>query len=244
MARENPAWGYDRLQGALANLGHTVSSSTVANILKRHGIEPAPERGERTSWRTFLKSHWDVIAATDFFTIEVLTLRGLVTYYVIFVIHLSTRKVVIAGATPNPNGAFMTQIVRNLTDEFDGFLKHHSYLIMDRDTKFTEDFRDAIKREAVETIRCPPRAPKCNAYAERFVRSIKEECLERMILLGEQSLRRALREYNIYYLRERNHQGVDNQLLEPTNVVPFSTGRVQRRERLGGMPNYYHREAA
>jgi transposase InsO family protein len=244
MARENPSWGYDRLQGALSNLGHSVSSSTVANILKRNGIEPAPERGKCTSWRTFLKAHWDVIAATDFFTIEVLTLRGLVTYYVLFVIHLSTRRIVIAGATPNPNGAFMMQMARNLTDEFDGFLSNHNYLIMDRDTKFTEAFRDAIEREGVEPIRCPPRSPKCNAHAERFVRSIKEECLERMILLGECSLRRALRDYGIHYLRERNHQGVDNLLLEPTNVIPFPTGPVQRRERLGGMLNYYHREAA
>lgn len=137
MASENPAWGYDRLQGALANLGHNVSSTTVANILKRHGIEPAPERDRRTSWRTFLKAHWDVMAAADFFTIEVWTPNGLVTYYVLFVIHLATRKISIAGATPNPNGAFMMQIARNLTDEFDGFLKDSRYLIMDRDTKFT-----------------------------------------------------------------------------------------------------------
>jgi transposase InsO family protein len=244
MAREDPSWGYDRLQGALANLGHTVSSSTVANILKRHGIEPAPARGKRTSWRTFLKAHWDVMAATDFFTIEVWTSRGLVTYYILFVIQLATRKIVIAGATPNPNNAFMMQIARNLTDEFDGFLRHHSYLIMDRDAKFTKGFRDAIKREGIEPIRCPPRAPKCNAYAERFVRSIKEECLERMILLGEQSLRRALREYSIHYLSERNHQGVDNQLLAPSNVVPFSAGPIHRRERLGGMLSFYYREAA
>ncbi len=116
MAHENSTWGYDRLQGALANLGHTVSSSTVANILKRQGIEPAPERGKLTSWRTFLKAHWDVMAATDFFTIEVGTPKGLVTYYVLFVIHLSTQKISIAGATPTPNRAFMMQIARNFTD--------------------------------------------------------------------------------------------------------------------------------
>ncbi len=136
------------------------------------------------------------------------------------------------------------QIARNLTDEFDGFLRNHSYLIMDRDTKLTEAFRDALEREGVEPVRCPPRAPTCNAYAERFVRSIKSECLERIILLGERSLRRALREYSTHYLRERNHQGVGNQLLEPSNVVAFSTGPVQRRERLGGMLNFYYREAA
>ena len=106
----------------------------------------------------------------------------------LFVIHLATRKISIAGVTPNPNGAFMMQIARSLTDEFDGFLRNHSYLIMDRDTKLTEAFRDDLEREGVEPVRCPPRAPTCNAYAERFVRSIKSECLERMILLGERSL--------------------------------------------------------
>ncbi len=244
MAGENASWGYDKIQGALDNLGYTVAPSTVANILKRHGIEPAPERGKRTSWRTFLKAHWDVMAAADFFTVEVWTPNGLVTYYVLFVIHLATRKISIAGATPNPNGAFMMQIARNLTDEFDGFLKDYAYLIMDRDSKFTKAFRDALDREGVEPVRCPPRAPTCNAYAERFVRSIKEECLERMILFGERSLRRALREYSMHYLSERNHQGVDNQLLEPSNVITYSTDPIQRRERLGGMLNFYHREAA
>ncbi len=162
----------------------------------------------------------------------------------LFVIHLATRKISIAGVTPNPNGAFMMQIARNLTDEFDGFLRNHSYLIMDRDTKLTEAFRDALERDGVEPVRCPPRAPTCNAYAERFVRSIKSECLERMILLGERSLRRALREYSAHYLSERNHQGVDNQLLESSNVVAFPTEPVQHRERLGGMLSFYHREVA
>jgi len=184
------------------------------------------------------------MAATDFFTTEVWTPRGLVTYYVLFVIHLATRKISIAGATPNPTGAFMLQVARNLTDEFDGFLRNHSYLIMDRDTKLTEAFRDALKREGVEPVRCPPRAPTCNAYAERFVRSIKEECLDRMIFFGERSLRYALREYEIHYLQERNHQGLDNQLLELHKVVSPYRQPVQRRERLGGMLSFYHREAA
>lgn len=244
MAGENPSWGYDRLQGALANLGYTVSSSTIANILKRQGIEPAPERGKRTSWRTFLKAHWDVMAATDFFTIEVWTPKGLVTYYVLFVMHLATRRVCIAGATPHPNRAFMMQIARNLTDEFDGFLRNHNYLVMDRDMKFSDAFRNAIEREGVEPVRCPPRAPTCNAYAERFVRSIKQECLERMILFGERALRLALRDYEIHYLSERNHQGLSNQLVEPSNVVELRTGTIQRRDRLGGLLSFYYREAA
>jgi hypothetical protein len=130
MARENTSWGYDRIQGALDNLGHIVAPNTVKNILKRHGIEPAPEREKRTSWKTFLKAHWDVMAATDFFTVEVWTARGLVTYYVLFVMQLKTRSVHIAGVTTAPNGAYMKQVARNLTDVSDGFLVNSRYLII------------------------------------------------------------------------------------------------------------------
>jgi len=244
MARENVSWGYDRIQGALANIGHTIAPNTVKNILKRHGIEPAPEREKRTSWKTFLKSHWDVMAATDFFTVEVWTPHGLVTYYMLFVIHLSTRCVHIAGVTTAPNGAFMKQVARNLTDVDDGFLSDKEFLIMDRDTKYTDDFRGYLDREGVKPVRCPVRAPNCNAFAERFVRSIKDECLDRMILFGEASLRRALTEYVAHYHTERNHQGVGNRLLEPLSTVSATDEPIQCRERLGGMLNFYCREAA
>ncbi len=167
MAHENRSWGYDKIQGALDNLGYTVAASTVANILKRHGIEPAPERGRRTTWRTFLKAHWDVMAATDFFTIEVWTCGGLVTYYILLVIHLSTRRVHIASATTEPNGVFMMQVARNLTDEFDGFLQGRDYLIMDRDKRFTSAFRDFLQREGVEPVRCPPRHGRPPAMQSR-----------------------------------------------------------------------------
>jgi transposase InsO family protein len=214
MARENVSWGNDRIQGALANLGHIVAPNTVKNILKGHGIEPAPEREKRTSWRTFLKVHWDAMAATDFFTVEVWTPRGLLTYYVSFVMRLKTRSVHIAGVTTAPNGTYMKQVTRNLTDMSDGFLLNSRYLIMDRDTKYTEEFRDSLDREGVKPVRCPVQAPNCNAFAERFVRSIKDECLDRMILFGEASLRRALREYVVHFRSERNHKGVGNRLLE------------------------------
>ncbi|MGB5519568.1 MAG: integrase core domain-containing protein [Gammaproteobacteria bacterium] len=244
MARDNTSWGYDRIQGALANLGHVIAPNTVKNILKRHGIEPAPERQKRTSWKAFLKAHWDVMAATDFFTVEVWTPRGLLTYYVLFVMQLKTRSVRIAGVTTSPNSPYMKQVARNLTDVSDGFLVNSRYLIMDRDTKYTEEFRDSLDREGVKAVRCPVRAPNCNAFAERFVRSIKEECLDRMILFGEASLRRALTEYVAHYHAERNHQGVDNRLLEPLDVSIAANEAVYRRERLGGMLNYYYREAA
>ena len=244
MARENTSWGYDRIQGALDNLGHVVAPNTVKNILKRHGIEPAPEREKRTSWRTFLRAHWDVMAATDFFTVEVWTARGLATYYVLFIMRLNTRCVHIAGVTRAPNGAYMKQVARNLTDVCDGFLLHSRYLIMDRDTKYTQEFRDYLDREGVKPVRCPARAPNCNAFAERFVRSIKDECLDRMILFGEASLRRALREYVAHFRSERNHQGLGNRLLEPCAARNSTDGPIQCRERLGGMLNFYYREAA
>jgi len=244
MARDNTSWGYDRIQGALANLGHVIAPNTVKNILKRHGIEPAPDRQKRTSWKAFLKAHWDVMAATDFFTVEVWTPRGLLTYYVLFVMQLKTRSVRIAGVTTSPNSAYMKQVARNLTDVSDGFLVNSRYLIMDRDTKYTEDFRDFLDREGVKAVRCPVRAPNCNAFAERFVRSIKEECLDRMILFGEASLRRALTEYVAHYHAERNHQGVDNRLLEPLDASIAANEAVYRHERLGGILNYYYREAA
>jgi transposase InsO family protein len=244
MAKENTSWGYDRIQGALANLGHIVAPNTIKNILKRHGIEPAPERKKRTSWKAFLKTHWELLAATDFFTIEVWSTRGLVTYYILFVIHLSTRSVHIAGVTTTPNGAFMKQVVRNLTDVEDGFLLNKAFLIMDRDTKYTEDFRDFLDREGVKPVRCPVRAPNCNAFAERFVRSIKDVCLDRMIPFGEVSLRKALKEYVAHYHAERNHQGVGNRLLEPAGKVGLINDPIQCRERLGGMFNFYYRDAA
>jgi transposase InsO family protein len=221
-----------------------IAPNTVKNILKRHGIEPAPERRKRTSWKAFLKAHWDVMAATDFFTVEVWTPRGLLTYYVLFVMQLKTRSVHIAGVTTSPNGAYMKQVARNLTDVSDGFLVNSRYLIMDRDTKYTEDFRDFLDREGVKAVRCPVRAPNCNAFAERFVRSIKEECLDRMILFSEASLSRALTEYVAHYHAERNHQGVDNRLLEPLDASIAANEAVYRHERLGGILNYYYREAA
>ena len=139
-AKTNSDWGYTTIRGALANLGHDVGRSTIRDVLKAHGIEPARERGKRSSWHTFLKAHWKSIAATDFFTVEVWTRSGLVTYYVLFGIELATRRVHLAGISPHPNGKWMTQVARNLSDAFDGFLRGKRYLILDRDTKFCPAF--------------------------------------------------------------------------------------------------------
>jgi len=173
-ARENPSWGYDRIQGALRNLGREVSDQTVGNILKKHGIEPAPQRKRKTTWKTFIKSHWDVLGAIDFTTIEVWTTGGLVTYYLLFVMEVATRRVHFAGCTVNPTEAWMKQTARNLTDIEDGFLNGKRYLIMDRDTKFSDAFRKILEDEGVESVRLPPRSPNLNPHVERFIRSIKD----------------------------------------------------------------------
>jgi transposase InsO family protein len=244
MATENRDWGYTRIQGALANLGHDVGRGTIATILKQHGIEPAPERQKRTTWREFLKTHWDVLAAADFFTVEVWTATGLTRYVVLFVIELATRRVHIAGIASEPDSAWVVQCGRQLTDAVDGFLTGKRFLLHDRDPLFTETFRETLAATGVETVRLPPKSPNLNAFAERFVRSIKESCLDRLILCGEASLRRAVREFVAHYHEERNHQGLGNVLIFPVAVETPIHDRVACRERLGGLLKYYHRPAA
>jgi transposase InsO family protein len=244
MARDNPTWGYDRIQGALANLGYEISDTAVGNILKRHGIEPAPERTRQTSWKTFIRAHWDVLAAIDFTTIEVWTKKGLTTFYLLFVMELSTRRVQFAGCTANPDDGWMMQVGRNLTDSEEGFLRGKRYLLMDRDTKYDEAFRSTLKQSGVEPVRLPPHSPNLNAHIERFLRSLKEECLERLILFGEGPLRNAVCEFLVHYHAERNHQGLGNRIIEPGNEVGCTTGEIACRERLGGTLRYYHRRAA
>ena len=244
MARDNGGWGYTRICGALANLGHHISRSTVKNILLEAGMDPSPQRSKVMSWSAFLRAHWGAIAAMDFFTVEVLTLGGLVRHHVLFVINLATRRVEFCGITVDPDGAWVQQIARNLTDAVDGFLLKHHHLIMDRDPVFTRDFRRLLKSSGVQSVRLPARSPNLNAFAERFVRSVRDECLSKVIPLGEQHLRELLRQYLAHYHAERNHQGLGNVLIERANNNCAMTGRVLRRKRLGGMLSYYHRAAA
>jgi transposase InsO family protein len=243
MAQENPGWGYTRIQGALANLSQKVGRGTIANVLKRNGIEPSPERSRRTPWSTFLKAHWKVLAASDFLTVEVWTAKGLVTHYLVFVISLADRVVNIAGITTRPDESWMLQIGRNVTDAHSGALHAKRYLIIDRDTKYSEQFRRLIGDSGTKVIRLPPKSPNLNAYAERFVRSIKDECLDRMIFVGQASLRRAVAEYLSHYHAERNHQGLENRLIVPA-AIQANDGTVHRYTRLGGTLNFYYREAA
>jgi transposase InsO family protein len=242
MARENSTWGYRRIQGALRNLGHCVARSTVATILQAEGIGPVPERP--MSWRTFLAAHWGAIAAADFFTTEVWTVRGLVTYYTAFVIELESRRVHLVGSTPHPDDAFVLQVARGLTGADDGVLRGHRILICDRDTKWSAAFRRTLADVGIRVVVTPFQAPNCNAHAERFVRSIKEECLNRVVVLGEAHLRRTLTEFVAHYHQERNHQGIHDRLIAPERLAPPGVkGPVQCRARLGGLLRYYLRAA-
>jgi putative transposase len=244
MAEENPDWGYRRIQGALSNLGHEIARSTIAEMLERHGIEPAPERSRKTTWKEFLSRHWELIVAADFFTVEVWTRRGLQRFVVLFFIELSTRKVEIVGIASAANGLWMLQIGRNVTDAVDGILNGKRYLVHDRDPLFTAEFLRMLADIGVKSVKLPPRSPNLNAHAERFVRSIKESCLKRVILFGESSLHRGIHEFVAHYHFERNHQGLGNRLIIPDESHAGNSGRIRRRERLGSMLNYYYRSAA
>jgi len=243
MAEENRSWGYRRIQGALANLGHMLAYKTIANILKEHGIEPAPERSRKTTWKEFLSRHWQQIVASDFFTIEVWTPKGLQRFIVLFFIELSTRRVEVGGIASKANGLWMAQIARNVTDDVEGFLKGKRYLIHDRDPLYTQEFLNMLAEASIQSVKLPPRSPNLNAYAERFVRSIKESCLDQMIFFGEDSLRNGIREFLAHYHLERNHQGLENQLIIPIKGPVNAEAAIERRERLGGLLNYYYRAA-
>jgi hypothetical protein len=244
MAKENPTWGYTRIVGALKNLGITICRTTVKHILNEHGIEPAPKRGKGMSWATFIKVHFGEIVATDFFTVEVLRPFGLVRFHVLFVIDIETRRVHIAGIVHQAYDEWMQQIARNLTDMVDGFLLGKRYLIHDRDPLFTKAFRKILRDFGVEPLRLPAQSPNLNSYAERFVLSIKSECLNNIIIFSESQLRRVIKNYISHYHGERPHQGLDNELIEKSDAIGVPNGVIKRKERIGGLLSYYYREAA
>ena len=185
MACGNPTWGYTRIRGALANLGHQVGRSTVRRLLLENGLEPAPRR---TTWATFLRSHWEQLAATDMFTVEVLMPRALVRYVVLFFIKLSTRRVSFAGLAVDPGESWVKQALRNQLDAQDGFLLGKRYLLMDRDPLYPHAILALLRASGVKPVLLPPRSPNLNAFAERSVRSTKSECLERMVFFSEAAL--------------------------------------------------------
>jgi putative transposase len=234
---ENPTWGYTRIQGALKNVGHRVGRSTIRRILKAAGLPPVPQRP--TSWQTFLNAHWGASPGPISSRPKSGPGEGLVTYYTVFVIDLASRRVHILGSTPHPEALFMQQVVRTLATACAGRAR---VWICDRDRKWSRDVRRQLRDAGIRVVLIPERAPNANAYAERFVRSIKEECLDRMIPMGERHFRRAVAEFVEHYHRERNHQGLDNRLIAGTPVID-SAGRVRRRSRLGGLLNFYERAA-
>jgi transposase InsO family protein len=247
-ATENPTWGYTRIRGALSNLGHEVGRNTIRRVLAELGLDPAPKRSKTMSWKTFLKAHFGMIAATDFFTVEVLTLRGLVRYVVWFVIDLESRRVHIAGLTRHPHDAWIQQIGRNLTDSVDGLLRGKRYLIHDRGPLFTETFRAIFRAAGIKCLKLPAHSPNLNAFSERFVLSIKSECLDKLVPLGERHLCLAISEFVAHYHLECNHQGLDNRLIAtvaaPANENADPAAPIARRERLDGLLSYYYHLAA
>ena len=248
IAKQNRRWGYGKLQGALHDIGFKyVSKDTVKRLLKKHGIPPKKDRMDYSSWHEFIKTHMDVLFATDFFTIDIVDIsRGLKvrTYYVLFFIHLGTRKVHVAGITEHPDKFWMKQMAKNITAFDDGFLKDAKYLIHDRDTNFMKSgFRDVLKNSGVKCIATSRKSPDLNAYAERWIESIRDECLNHVMIFREKSLRYTIKQYVEFYNHERNHQSLDNELIDPQVCLPTS-GKIKCKKRLGGLLRFYRRKAS
>ena len=241
LARENARWGYARIHGELGKLGHTVGRSTIRAILRRHGVPPVPRRGQGSStWRAFLGRHSEQILACDFFTVETLWLK---TLHVLFFLEVGTRRVHLAVCTARPTAAWVTQQARNLCWTWQDTGTPPRFLIHDRDTKFSASFDAVFATEGVAVVRTPYRSPTANAYAERWVRSARAECLDHLLIAGEGHLRRVLAAYVAHYNEARPHQGLDQRCPKPISVAS-PQGPVQRRDVLGGLIHEYYREAA
>jgi putative transposase len=245
LARENPRWGYRRIQGELKKLGVLVSATTVRTVLRGNGLGPAPRRASVT-WRAFLRAQASAIVATDFFTVE--TVR-LTTLYVLFSIELGTRRVRLVGVTDHPNGSWVVQRARELSmDRMEDAIVPR-FLIHDRDSKFTRAFNDVFASDGTKAIMTPVKAPNANAVAERWVRTVREECLDWMLIWSRRHLERVLGEYVRHYNDQRPHRSL---ALRPPRIVddesnpdavPVAT-TVRRRDRLGGLIHEYYQAAA
>jgi putative transposase len=240
LARENARWGYKRIEGELEKLGAEVSATTISRVLRRHGLGPAPRRGQ-TTWRQFLTQQAASIVSCDFFTVETVSLSRI---YVLFFIELATKRVHVAGCSSNPNGPWVIQQARNLGIYPDDRLAHVRFLVHDRDSKFTAAFDDIIAAEGVEIIRTPYRAPKANAVAERWVRTVRQECLDWLLIVSRRHLERVLRIYEEHYNHQRPHRSLDLQAPMPPVSQPSMCSRrgqrdVRRRDRLGGLLHEY-----
>lgn len=242
IASHNTSWGAKRIEGALAHIGITISHQTILDVLKRNGVHPSPIRRTEKTWAQFIAMHRDVTIATDFFSQEVLGLRGLTTYYILFFIDIASREVYIAGMTNHPNEAWMQQIARNITMADEPFFNGKQYVIHDRDSKYCASFRNTLRCAGIKPIKLPVLSPNLNAYAERWIRSIKTECLNHLILIGKGSLEKALKQYLAHYNQERTHQGLNNSVLGKDTKIIHPQAQIKARSRLGGLLNYYYRE--
>jgi hypothetical protein len=243
MAQENPDWGYGHIHGELKGLGYKVSWQTVRRVMLDHGLLPDPDRPYKTTWTDFVKAHWDSLAACDFFSCEAWGFHGLTRYLVFFVIEIATRKVEIVGIHPDPCEEQMMQWARNLTDAEDGFLKDKRVLIHDRDPLYTKKFRETLRAAGTRALKLPRMSPNLNPYSERYVLSIKSECLDKMIIFGERHLRYVIEQYNQHYLTERPHRVLGRRIVEPEIPMP-TEGEVFCRERIGGLLKTYYRKSA
>ena len=243
LKQENPRWGYKKIRDQVVYLGYNICKSSVKNILIENGYDPEPDLTVRSTWHEFIRSHWDVLTACDFFTVELLVGRKLVRCTLFFVMELATRKVFFAPIKLQPDGKYMRQVVRILTDSEDGFLYGKRYLIHDRDPLFrTAGFYEILRSSGIEPVKLPARSPDLNCYAERFVKSIKSECLDHLILSSVKRLEYVLGQYCAYYHHKRIHQGV-GRIIEPKHPID-DTADIVCVERLGGLLKSYHRMAA
>ena len=241
--KENPRWGYKKIRDQIVYLGREISKSSVKNILIKNGYDPEPDLTVRSTWHEFIKSHWDVLAACDFFTIELLVSRRLIRCTVFFVMELATRKVFFAPIKLQPDGTYMKQVAKLLTELEEGFLHGKRYLIHDRDPLYTTaGFHEILKGSGIKPVKLPARSPDLNCYAERFVRSVKSECLDHLILSSVEQLEYVLQQYSAYYHHERIRQSLD-QIIEPKHPIDDRAEMVCI-ERLGGLLKSYHRLAA
>ena len=245
LARENPEWGYRRIQGELVGLGVKLAASTVWTILKQAGIDPAPRRLEAT-WSEFLRRRAASMLECDFLTVDTVFFKRL---YVLFFIELATRRVHVAGITTSPDGPWVTQQARNLLMQLDDQGIRPRYLIRDRDSKFTRDFDEAFRTEGIRVIKAPVRAPNARAHAERWVGTLRRECLNRLLIFGRRQLEYVLAEYTVHYNEHRPHRALGQRPPaekgapeadhegQPT-LIPID--RIRRHDRLGGLIHEYH----
>jgi len=237
LARQNPHWGSSRIQGEMLKLGLKVSRSTVVRLLRRHALRPPPDHRRSPTWSQFLGQYKDFIWAADFFTVTTARLR---TFYVLFFMELRSRHLMLCNVTEHPQAEWVVQQLRILSLQHDRLPR---FILHDRDGKFSEEFDAFARASGSKIIKLPARLPNLNAYAERWVRSAREECLDQNIVLSERHLRYVLKQYVEYFMKRRPHQGLGQHLPDSTEESP-ATGRIRCRQVLGGLINDYYREAA